>query len=63
VHLSALGQDHPHNGLVLNFLNITFDEEFLKLPCVFFNTRFSLLKITEFGVVILKVRRGEELAF
>jgi len=38
-------------------LDVTLDEESLKLHCIFFNTQVTLLKIVEFGVVVLEVRR------
>ena len=53
----------PHNDLVLTLLYVTLHEEFLKLPCVFFNTHVALLKGMEFGVIALKVRGREELTF
>jgi len=50
-------------GLVLTFLDVTPDEELLKLHYIFFKTQVTLLKIVEFEVVVLEVRMREEQAF
>jgi len=39
------------------------NEEFLELPCVFFNTHVASLKVVEVGVIVLKVGGREELTF
>jgi len=38
----------PHQGLLLFLLEVTFDKELLKLPCILLYTDGALLKVVEF---------------
>ena len=49
--------------MVLTFLDVTLNEDFLKPSCVFFNTHATLLKVLEFTVIVSKIKGREESTF